>query len=58
LQQAADYMINHKLAEIGGAGGLIAVDKDGNISTPFNTDGMFRGFIKSSGEKEIAIYKN
>ena len=58
LLQAADYMINNKLVEAGGTGGLIAIDKNGNIATPFNTDGMFRGFVKSNGEKEIAIYRN
>ena len=37
-------------------GGLIAVDKDGNITMPFNTKAMFRGFVKSTGEQETAIF--
>ncbi len=47
-----------KLTELGGTGGVIAVDGEGNIAMEFNTGGMFRGFIKSGGEKKIAIFKN
>lgn len=47
-----------KLSELGGTGGVIAMDARGNIAMEFNTSGMFRGYIKSSGEKEIAIFKN
>lgn len=47
-----------KLTELNGTGGVIAVDSDGNIAMEFNTSGMFRGYIKSNGEKEIAIFKN
>ncbi|NQU52808.1 MAG: isoaspartyl peptidase/L-asparaginase [Bacteroidetes bacterium] len=46
-----------KLSELEGTGGVIAVDAKGNIAMEFNTSGMFRGFIKSNGEKEIAIFK-
>jgi L-asparaginase / beta-aspartyl-peptidase len=41
------------IEDLGGYGGLIAVDKNGEISMPFNTKSMFRAYIKSSGEKEI-----
>ncbi|HKI90500.1 MAG TPA: isoaspartyl peptidase/L-asparaginase [Draconibacterium sp.] len=47
-----------KLTELHGDGGVIAVDASGNIAMEFNTSGMFRGFAKSTGEKEIAIFKN
>jgi len=47
-----------KLSELQGDGGVIAVDAKGNIAMEFNTSGMFRGFAKSTGEKEIAIFKN
>jgi len=57
INDAANEIINKKLVEVGGVGGLIALDKDGNISMPFNTSGMFRAYIKSDGEKKIAIYK-
>ena len=46
-----------KLTELNGTGGVIAIDQQGNIAMEFNTSGMFRGFIKSSGEKEVAIFK-
>ncbi|KAF0235655.1 MAG: beta-aspartyl-peptidase [Prolixibacteraceae bacterium] len=46
-----------KLAELNGTGGVIALDANGNIAMEFNTSGMFRGYIKSTGEKEIAIFK-
>lgn len=45
-----------KLGELGGTGGVIALDADGNVAMEFNTSGMFRGYIKSTGEKEIAIF--
>jgi beta-aspartyl-peptidase (threonine type) len=46
-----------KLSELEGTGGVIALDAKGNIAMEFNTTGMFRGFIKSTGEKEVAIFK-
>lgn len=54
VDQAAGFIINEKLKAQGAAGGLIALDKDGNISMPFNTPGMFRGYVKK-GEK-IQVY--
>ena len=57
LKEAADVMVMKRLPALGGDGGLIAVDKEGNIAMPFCTEGMYRGFIKSSGEKEVRIYK-
>lgn len=57
LEHATNEVINHRLLELGGDGGLIAVDTAGNISLPFNTEGMYRGFKTSDGVEEIAIYK-
>ncbi len=45
-----------KLSGMNGTGGVIAIDAQGNIAMEFNTSGMFRGYIKSTGEKEIAIF--
>jgi beta-aspartyl-peptidase (threonine type) len=56
LQQAADYLIHKKLKERTAEGGLIAIDKLGNICLPFNTPGMYRGWMKSFDEFETAIY--
>ena len=56
LEEATEKVIA-KQTEIGGKGGLIALDKDGNVSLPFNTAGMYRGFITESGEITIEIYE-
>ncbi|MBT3383853.1 MAG: isoaspartyl peptidase/L-asparaginase [Prolixibacteraceae bacterium] len=56
VSEACKEEIN-KLSELDGTGGVIAVDANGDIAMEFNTGGMFRGFIKSNGEKEIAIFK-
>ena len=58
LDVAAGQMIMKELPALGGDGGLIAVDKDGNIAMPFCTEGMYRGFIKSDGSRSVKIYKN
>ena len=46
-----------KLDKLKGTGGVIAIDVEGNIAMEFNTSGMFRGYIKSTGEKKIAIFE-
>jgi beta-aspartyl-peptidase (threonine type) len=56
VEEAGNTIIMKKLMNQKGKGGLIAVDKDGNICMPFNTNAMFRGYVKSSGEREVAIY--
>ena len=55
LAEAASETIEY-LREIGGEGGLIAIDAAGNIAMPFNSDGMYRGFVTSEGEMTIKIY--
>jgi beta-aspartyl-peptidase (threonine type) len=45
-----------KLKPIGGTGGIIGVDKEGNIVMTFNTSGMFRGFVKSDGVMKVALF--
>lgn len=56
LEEAGKYIINKKLVAKGGTGGVIALDKDGNISMPFNTEGMYRGWRKP-GQRYVGIYK-
>jgi beta-aspartyl-peptidase (threonine type) len=46
----------YRLTSIGGEGGLIAVDAQGNITMPFNSQGMYRGSVISGGELQIDIY--
>jgi beta-aspartyl-peptidase (threonine type) len=57
LAEATSEVIQHRIVKLGGDGGLIAVDTQGNIAMPFNTEGMYRGAQKSTGEMEIKIYK-
>ncbi len=58
LQAATNEMIHKKVPQLGGDGGLIAVDKNGNVAMPFNTEGMYRGYIKQDGKAVVEIYKN
>lgn len=46
-----------KVGKMGGDGGLIALDKKGNVAMPFNTEGMYRGTITADGKIEVSIYK-
>ena len=57
LEEAASEVIQTRIKKIGGDGGLIAVDTKGNITMPFNTEGMYRACQSSEGKKEIKIYK-
>ena len=53
LAAAADTAIRQRLP---GSGGLIAIDGRGNISLPFNTEGMYRGWVDATGRPHTAIY--
>lgn len=57
LAEASSEVINNKLTNLGGTGGIIAIDKDGNIAMPFNTEGMFRGYYISGSEPVVNIFK-
>jgi beta-aspartyl-peptidase (threonine type) len=56
VEAAANEVVNEELVKVGGEGGLIALDKYGNVTMPFNTEGMYRGYAKP-GERVVAIYK-
>jgi beta-aspartyl-peptidase (threonine type) len=56
LNTAADHVVNKKLVEKGGGGGLIALDAYGNVSMPFNSEGMYRGYARPN-ERVVKIYK-
>jgi beta-aspartyl-peptidase (threonine type) len=56
IQLAAETALNNA-KQLGGNGGLIALDKDGNFAMLFNTTGMYRGFIDSEGKTHVAIYR-
>lgn len=57
LKEACQLVVYEKLVKIGGEGGLIALDKSGNIELPFNSEGMFRGCIDKDGNMKIDIYR-
>ncbi len=49
-------MINEEIPQMGGDGGAIILGADGSASMPFNTEGMYRGWIGSDGVPHVAIY--
>lgn len=57
LQEACEEVVWRKLVDVGGEGGLVAVDYRGNICMPFNSDGMYRAAIRSGEDLFIGIYK-
>ncbi|HEY2394425.1 MAG TPA: isoaspartyl peptidase/L-asparaginase [Rudaea sp.] len=56
LAQAADDVVMDVIPKLGGDGGVIALDADGNFATPFNTEGMYRGWVDRDGKMHIAIF--
>lgn len=56
VQQAADEVIHKKLKPIKAEGGVIALDANGNFAMPFNTEGMYRGWIGAEGKPRVLIY--
>jgi L-asparaginase / beta-aspartyl-peptidase len=56
VEEAARFIINEKLGGQGGDGGLIAIDRNGNMAMEFNTPLMFRGYISSDGQTDVKIY--
>ncbi len=57
IGQAANEVIGKRILKIGGDGGLIAVDNQGHVAMPFNTEGMYRAIKSSEGDYLVAIYK-
>ena len=57
LARAADSVINRDIPKAGGDGGAIALGADGSMAFPFNTEGMYRGWIGADGGPHVAIYK-
>ena len=58
LEQAAKRVIQKKLTDLGGTGGIVGIDKKGNVVMEFNTPGMFRATKNVKGETEIKMYKD
>ncbi|MBV9210309.1 MAG: isoaspartyl peptidase/L-asparaginase [Acidobacteria bacterium] len=57
LKESAQTVIE-KIEKLGGTGGLIAIDRQGNITMPFNTEGMYRAAVGADGKVTIEIYKD
>ncbi|MGB0983155.1 MAG: isoaspartyl peptidase/L-asparaginase family protein [Saprospiraceae bacterium] len=57
LEAAGNEVINNKLVKVEGSGGLISIDKNGNVSMPFNTAGMYRGYMLDNKEAKTFIFK-
>jgi beta-aspartyl-peptidase (threonine type) len=57
LEKAAKMVIHKKMISLGGEGGLIALDAKGNVSMPFNSEGMYRGAIGTGRDMKVEIYK-
>ena len=58
LQQACDKVVFEKLPALNGSGGIIAVDKEGNVYLPFNSEGMYRGYAYAGEKPIVSIYKD
>ena len=58
IQAASDLVIKQKLQKLGGDGGIIGLDKFGNIAISFNSEGMYRAYIDSAGKPVVEIYKD
>ncbi len=56
LRQAVCELLHQRIRELGGSGGVIAIDRGGRMVTEFSTEGMFRGIRDSSGLRQIDIY--
>ncbi len=58
LSAACEQVVNVTLRELGGEGGLIAVDQAGNVALPFNSEGMYRAWVTSTAAPQVAIYRD
>jgi beta-aspartyl-peptidase (threonine type) len=58
LAASADEVINKIIPAMGGDGGAIALDRDGNIAMPFNSGSMFRAWVKTDGSRGVAIHED
>jgi beta-aspartyl-peptidase (threonine type) len=58
VKEASELVINDKLVKAGGSGGVICLDRKGNIAMTFNSAAMFRGFATAEGKEGVFIFKN
>ncbi|WP_169721317.1 isoaspartyl peptidase/L-asparaginase family protein [Eisenibacter elegans] len=58
VSEAGEEVLMRKLVAADGEGGVIILDKHGNLAMPFNSEGMYRGYIKADGKAHTFIYQN
>jgi beta-aspartyl-peptidase (threonine type) len=58
VKDAGDEVIHKKLEPVKGEGGVIILDTKGNFAMPFNSEGMYRGWIGADGQPHVEIYKD
>jgi beta-aspartyl-peptidase (threonine type) len=58
VQAATDRVIQQKLQKLGGDGGVIAMDRFGNMGISFNSEGMYRAYVNAEGKPVVEIYRN
>lgn len=57
LLEACERVVMEKLPALGGSGGLIAIDREGNVVLPFNSEGMYRAWAYAGDTPTIGIYR-
>ena len=57
VSESAHYVVMEQLVRAGGVGGVIAMDAQGNVAMPFNSEGMYRGYMGPEGTPTVAIFK-
>ena len=57
LAEAATQAVIDEIGEMGGDGGLIALDRDGNIAAPFNSQGMKRAWLTPNGDIGVEVFR-
>lgn len=58
VERAAEHVVHERLAPLGGRGGLIALDREGNVAMPFSSSGMYRGIVRADGAPAVTIYRD
>jgi beta-aspartyl-peptidase (threonine type) len=58
VKRAAEHVVRRQIVALGGGGGLIALDRKGNIAMPFSAQGMYRGYVVSDADPIIKIYQD
>ncbi|MBV8044328.1 beta-aspartyl-peptidase [Pluralibacter sp.] len=58
LQEACERVILEKLPALGGSGGAVAIDREGNVALPFNSEGMYRAYAYAGDTPSVGIYRD